>query len=264
MKYIYNEHTPDLRATGPQRLTCKISSASGSRAPPLWLVKRQTCEDSLNGLYFHLTPDLAWKNIHPQRKVPFFPLASFSFWPFAKSTPEVIRRDFTVYQLHSNVPVVWWKEQNPFSSFYLQRRLPYGPIAYPTTLIGARPPEEAIEKLSCRIKASGLCGYPQERKMNLHCRNSRFDRKILRHLRRLPRSYTLADNGSSTRELGGLAFKDHCYYLAVMYQYMPTNDNGLHGPGKQSWRAEFLDFTDDVTCSLYLLHQFNMSSQDTV
>ena len=32
------------------------------------------------------------------------------------------------------------------------------------------------------------------------------------------------------------------------------NDNNLHGTAKQSWRAAHIDFSDDVDCTVHLVH----------
>lgn len=69
----------------------------------------------------------------------------------------------------------------------------------------------------------------------------------------------LTDNGRSFVEekedvLLKLGFASHLCYPAVVHQYLSPNDNKFHGAAKQKWRKMGLDFSDDVTSSIALLH----------
>lgn len=74
-----------------------------------------------------------------------------------------------------------------------------------------------------------------------------------------PRCTIYSDNGNSFFEddssvLEQLGFKKHVCYPADVHQYISLNDNPLHGSSKQKWRKCRVDFSDDVSSSLALLH----------
>ena len=50
-------------------------------------------------------------------------------------------------------------------------------------------------------------------------------------------------------------------YPAAVHQFLSPNDNKLHGTAKRTWRTECNDFTDDIYCSIRLLH---LLDRDTV
>src|SRR3989338_6287762 len=75
----------------------------------------------------------------------------------------------------------------------------------------------------------------------------------------------ISDGGNSFKEkcasvLEALGFT-HEVYPAAVHQYLSPHDNKLHGTAKRSWRTACHDFTDDVYCSIKLLH---LLDRDTV
>jgi hypothetical protein len=48
-----------------------------------------------------------------------------------------------------------------------------------------------------------------------------------------------------------------------VHQHLSPNDNRLHGAAKASWRADVLDFSDDVAASLALLDRLDWATEDT-
>lgn len=67
----------------------------------------------------------------------------------------------------------------------------------------------------------------------------------------------LFPNGNSVLEAVG--FCKHVPYPAVVHQYLSPNDNRLHGTAKEAWRASEIDFSDDVSASLFLLNLLDVN-----
>jgi hypothetical protein len=77
----------------------------------------------------------------------------------------------------------------------------------------------------------------------------------------------LSDHGRSFLKDGKdifdvLGFEQHHSYTPAVHQFLSPNDNRLHGAAKQKWRAEGLDYHDDVNASLFLLYLLDYFSKD--
>jgi len=84
-----------------------------------------------------------------------------------------------------------------------------------------------------------------------------------------PNCTVLSDNGGSFLEdsvdvLKSIGFTTHLPYPAVVHQFLSPNDNKFHGVAKQKWRNLGLDYSDDVTSSVALLHCLDESHVSVV
>ena len=82
----------------------------------------------------------------------------------------------------------------------------------------------------------------------------------------VPKAIALSDKGNALFPKGKSALEEvgfckHVPYPAAVHQYLSPNDNRLHGTAKQSWRLSGVDFTDDVSASLFLLNLLDVDIQ---
>jgi len=81
--------------------------------------------------------------------------------------------------------------------------------------------------------------------------------------------HLLSDAGPAFKKEGIHIFQDYGFeawamYTPAVHQYMSPNDNMAHAVAKRRWRAEHTDFSDDVECTLSLLHELDQIAEKDV
>ena len=125
------------------------------------------------------------------------------------------------------------------------------------------PIHETDFRRPCR--SSRTCRSWHQKNTMLRLWRSRPRTTFFRLYNSLQDNIVFSDGGNSFKEkcasvLEALGFT-HEVYPAAVHQYLSPHDNKLHGTAKRSWRTACHDFTDDVYCSIKLLH---LLDRDTV
>jgi len=109
-------------------------------------------------------------------------------------------------------------------------------------------------------------GKPQNESRLFMSENAERVRRFFQIYPVVPSAIALSDNGNSLFPEGKSVLEDvgFCKHVpdpAVVHPYLSPNDNRLHGTAKPSWRASGVDFTDDVSASLFLLNLLDVDLQ---